>query len=83
MNKGRTLLRVLRAQREPRMTQSNVARAVAIELGRGFSSSRYSQIETGQGAEPSTEERDAIAKVLGTTVGRIDWPVFELPARAS
>lgn len=59
-------LRVLRA--EQRITQSRVAAAARL------SASRYWQIENGEGAEPSADERKAIASALNVEVADIAWP---------
>jgi len=68
MKKARVLLRVLRAQQEPKLTQSAVARRA------GLSRSRYWQIEVGEGSEPSSGEREAVAAALGVKVSEIAWP---------
>lgn len=68
MKKGRSLLRVLRAQQEPKVTQSQIARRA------GMSAARYWQIENGEGSEPKPQERTAVAAALGVRVSDIDWP---------
>lgn len=71
MKKGRSLLRVLRAQQEPKKaSQSQTARKAGIALF------RYWQIENGEGSEPSKDERAAVAAALGVTVSDIAWPEF-------
>jgi len=76
MKKARTLLRVLRAAHEPRLTQIQLARLA------GLSGARYWQIEHGEGSVPSDTERQAVAAVLGVKVSEVAWP--ELPkAKAS
>jgi transcriptional regulator with XRE-family HTH domain len=71
MKRDRTILRVLRAAREPRITQSQLARRA------GLSASRYWQIEHGEGSMPSAAERAAVANALGVSVDAIAWPTFE------
>lgn len=80
MQKGRTLLRVLRAAHEPKLTQTQIAQQVSVQLGRPFSMQRYWQIEHGAGAVPSQDEKAAIAKALGVPVASIAWPVLALGA---
>ncbi len=70
------LLRVLRAAQEPRLTQRQLA------LKAGLSPSRYWQIETGEGSEPSDAERGVVADALGVKVADVAWPIV-LKARAS
>lgn len=70
MKKGVSLLRVLRAQQEPRATQASVAKAI------GVSEARYWQIENGFGAPPSDDEKSAVAAALGVRVSEIAWPTF-------
>lgn len=78
MKKGLSLLRVLRAQQEPKVTQSQLARAAERLLpnGRTMSPQRYWQIENGEGSEPSIDERRAVAAALGVSVSDIAWPEF-------
>lgn len=69
-------LRVIRADMEPRAwSQAKTARASGLALY------RYWQLENGDGPGPSSEERHAVAKALGVTVGDIAWP--EIVAVAS
>lgn len=68
MKKGRSRLRVLRAEQE--VTQMQVARKA------GLSAARYWQIENGEGSEPSPGERNAVAAALGVKVSEIAWPEF-------
>ena len=76
MKRDRVLLRVLRAAREPKITQTQLARQA------GLSAARYWQIENGEGAMPSNDEQIEIAMVLGVTVATIAWPERE-KAKAS
>lgn len=71
MKKARTLLRVLRAAQEPKVTQTQLARKA------GLSAARYWQIENGEGSEPSTDEREAIAVALGVKTTAVAWPEFQ------
>lgn len=71
MKTERTLLRVIRAAQEPKVTQSHVARKA------GLSASRYWQIEHGEGSEPSDAERESVATALGVHVADVAWPEFE------
>jgi len=72
----KTLLRVLRAAHEPRLSQRQVA------LRAGMARLRYWQIENGDGPPATTAERAAVAAALDTSVTAIAWP--ELPkAKAS
>lgn len=75
MKKGQSLLRVVRAAQEPKVTQSQLARNA------GLSAARYWQIENGEGSEPSIDERRAVATALGVKVSDIAWPEF-VKARA-
>lgn len=77
MRKTRTLLRVLRAAHEPRITQIQMARLAGISSG-----ARYWQIEHGEGNPPTEAERAAVAAVLGVSVNDIAWPEFQ-KAKAS
>lgn len=70
MKNARTLLRVLRAAREPKITQTQLARQA------GLSAARYWQIENGEGSVSRTEERVAIAGVLGVSPTAVAWPVI-------
>ena len=70
MKRDRSLLRVLRAQQEPKMSQRQLA------LKAGLSPSRYWQIESGEGSEPSRDEKDAVAAALGVKAADIAWPTF-------
>lgn len=70
MKNARTLLRVLRAQQEPKATQATVARAA------GMSEARYWQIENGFRAEPTQGEKASVATALGVKVSEIAWPDF-------
>lgn len=63
-------LRVIRAEQEPKLTQSKLARKA------GLSAARYWQIENGEGADPSKDEQVAVAAALGVSVGEIAWPSF-------
>ena len=72
MKKTRMLLRVIRAAHEPKLTQNVLAKAA------GLSTSRFWQIEHGEGVPPRPHECKAIAKVLGVRVEDIAWPeVYE------
>lgn len=71
MKRARSLLRVVRAAQEPKVTQSRVARKA------GLSVSRYWQIENGEGSDPSDAERTAIATALGVQASEIAWPEAE------
>jgi transcriptional regulator with XRE-family HTH domain len=76
MEKVAMLLRVIRAQHEPKISQSQVA-AIAegfLPSGRTMSAARYWQIENGEGSEPSDDERLAVARALGVTTDDIAWP---------
>lgn len=70
MKKERSLLRVLRAQQEPKVSQRQLA------LKAGLSPARYWQIESGEGSEPHQNERAAVAAALGVKVSDIAWPEF-------
>lgn len=70
MKKTRTLLRVIRAAHEPKLTQNVLAKAA------GLSTSRFWQIEHGEGLPPRPYECKAIARVLGVRVDEIAWPEF-------
>lgn len=72
------LLRVLRAQQEPKLTQSHVAKLAQARLPKGqtMSMQRYWQIEHGDGSEPSPDEKSAVAAALGVKVSDIAWPEF-------
>lgn len=77
MKKGR-LLRALRAEQEPKVSQSQLARKAEGLLPKGHTMSRqrYWQIETGEGSEPSLDEKGAVAAALGVKVSDISWPEF-------
>lgn len=64
-------LRVLRASHEPKLTQSKLARKA------GLNATRYWQIENGDGPPATTDERNAVAGVLGVKVSDIAWPEVE------
>lgn len=74
--RGRRLLRVVRAEQEPKITQSQLARKA------GLSAARYWQIENGEGSDPSPDEMNAVAAALNVKVSDIAWPNIEA-ARAS
>jgi transcriptional regulator with XRE-family HTH domain len=78
MKKDRSLLRVLRAQQEPKVTQSQLARRAEgfLPKGRTMSPQRYWQIENGEGALPDADEQAAIAAALAVKVSDIAWPEF-------
>lgn len=82
MKNARRLLPGLRA--DQRVTQSRLVMKVAplLPKGRTMSQARYSQIENGEGSEPDTPEKQAIASALGVKVSDIAWPEFA-GARAS
>ncbi len=61
---------MLRAQQEPKLTQSRLA------FQAGIGRARYAQIEVGD-AVPSEADRAAIADVLGVSVNDIAWPVVQ------
>lgn len=71
MKKGRSLLRVLRVQQEPKVTQSQLARKA------GLGHFRYWQIENGEGPDPSADEQTAVATALGVKVADIAWPTTD------
>lgn len=66
----RLRLRSIRADQQPKVSQSQLARKA------GVAPFRYWQIENGEGAEPSKDERDAVAAALGVKVSEIAWPEF-------
>lgn len=74
MKKGRRHLRVLRAEQD--VTQSFVARLA------GLSTSRYWQIENGEGSEPRPDEKIAVAAALQVKTTDIDWPEMARAAHA-
>lgn len=76
MKKGRSLLRVLRAQQEPKVTQVQLARMAESRLPQGqtMSPARYWQIENGEGSEPSVDEKVAVAAALGVKPSDVAWP---------
>jgi len=73
MARARKLLRVLRAEREPRLTQAALAKQARLHR------LRYWAIERGQFIATPLE-RLAIAHVLGVPVNSIAWP--ERPSAA-
>lgn len=70
MKKGRSLLRVLRAQQEPKVTQRQLA------LRAGLSPARYWQIESGEGKPADKDERIAVAAALGVESSEVAWPGY-------
>jgi len=70
MRKERARLRVIRAAKEPKMSQGQAARRAGMGLY------RYWQIEHGDGRETTTEEREAVAAALGVKVADVAWPEF-------
>lgn len=66
-----SLLRALRAAREPKITQSQLGRLAGLPLFRIW------QIENGEGASASKAEREAIATALGVKISDIFWPEWE------
>lgn len=72
----KSLLRVLRAGHEPKLSQSQLARKAGLALF------RYWQIENGEGPESSKDERQAVASALDVKVSDIAWPERD-KARAS
>lgn len=72
---NRRRLRVIRVDREPRLSQSQVAMLAGMGLY------RYWQIENGEGPEITPDEQKAVAAALGVKVVDIDWP--EVGVRAS
>lgn len=75
MKKGRTLLRVLRAEQD--VTQEKLARKA------GISAARYWQIENGYRHPATTDEQKAVAAALNVKASDIAWPEFEKAAKAS
>lgn len=73
MKKGKTLLRVLRAERD--VTQEQVARKA------GLSAARYWQIENGYRHPATPDEQKVIAAALDVKVTDVGWP--ELGEQAS
>ena len=69
--KRRSLLRVLRAAQQPKLTQYEIARAANI------GQARYWQIENGYGPEPRESEKASLAVVLGVKPDDIAWPERE------
>lgn len=61
-------LRAIRADQEPKVSQSQVARKAGMGLY------RYWQIENGDGPEPTRAEREAVAAALGVKSSQIAWP---------
>jgi len=76
-NQPRTLLRAVRAAKQPKVTQSHVARKA------GMSVSRYWQIENGEGSEASNDEKNAVAAALGVKASEIAWPEIPKWGRAA
>lgn len=79
-------LRALRADQEPRLSQTRLAQKAQALLpaGRTMGLQRYWQIENGLGAAPRDDEKVAVAAVLGVAVGDIAWPALtEAEAQAS
>jgi transcriptional regulator with XRE-family HTH domain len=68
MKAERRRLRAIRADQEPKVSQSQVARKA------GMGTFRYWQIENGEGPEPSRDEREAVAAALGVKVSAVAWP---------
>lgn len=77
MKRERLRLRAIRAAKEPKVSQSQVARAAGMGLY------RYWQIENGDGVEPTRDEREAVAAALGVKVSDIGWPDFKGAVKAS
>lgn len=63
-------LRAIRADLEPKASQSQIARKAGMGLF------RYWQIENGEGAEATRDEKKAVAAALGVKVADIAWPGF-------
>lgn len=74
LRRGRLRLGAIRANHQPKLSQSQLARKVGIGLF------RYWQIENGEGPDPTEDERKAVAAALGVKVSEIDWP--EMGVRA-
>lgn len=70
-------LRTLRADHEPKRSQSHTAVAAGMGLY------RYWQIENGEGPAPSPAEREAIAAAFTVKVTDIEWPKVARRAVAS
>lgn len=68
MKGARRRLRAIRADQEPKVSQSQVARKA--KLG----TFRYWQIENGEGPEVTKDEREAVAAALGVKVSDVAWP---------
>lgn len=66
--KKRSLLRVLRAAHQPKVSQSQIARKAGMALY------RYWQIENGDGPVATDAEKSAVAAALNAKVSDIDWP---------
>ena len=66
--KKRTLLRAARAAKQPKVTQSQLARKA------GLGSFRMWQIENGEGPAVTDDEKDAVAAALDLRVSDIEWP---------
>lgn len=68
MTKARLPLGAIRALERPKVSQSQVARKA------GMGTFRYWQIENGEGPEPTTDEKKAVAAALNIKVADIAWP---------
>lgn len=77
MKDERLRLRGIRANLQPKMSQSQLARKA------GLGSFRYWQIENDEGPEVSTNEKKAVAAALGVKVSDIAWPERSKAAKAS
>ena len=71
MGKSRLPLPAIRALQRPKRSQGKVAKAA------GMAYWRYWQIESGEGVEPTKDEREAVAAALGVKVSAIAWPERE------
>lgn len=72
------VLRAVRANLQPKVSQSQLARKAGMGLY------RYWQIENGEGPESSQSERDAVAAALDVKASEIAWPeVAKTKAKAS
>lgn len=70
MGKARTILRVLRAQQEPYVSQTKLARKA------GLTRLRYWAIENGE-TDATDDEKSALARALGVRVSDVEWPSRE------
>ena len=68
MKQGRLRLGALRANRQPKLSQSQVARQAGMGLH------RYWQIENGEGPASTADERKAVAAALDVKTVDIEWP---------